>query len=111
MSTAMIKNVLQRIPTIDRFARHLKYYERQQRLLEAHETKGALIEHRKRILDAQNRLNYLNEFNRLVGALTVNGHRGETPESRRQKRVRMLDLMKYGGASLEAGNRINPSTI
>ena len=61
MATAMIKSDLRKVPVMDKFARHLKYYERQQRLLKAHETKSALITKRKEMLEAQNRLNYQNE--------------------------------------------------
>ena len=99
MSTAMVKSDLQKIPVMDKFARHLKYYERQRRLLQAKQTQSSLIENRKRYLEAQNRVNYQDEFNRLVGALNVNGHAGETNDSRRQKRDRMKDLI-YKGASL-----------
>ena len=99
MSTAMIKSDLQKIPVMDKFARHLKYYERQRRLLQARETQSSMIENRKRFLEAQNRVNYQNEFNRLVGALNVNGHAGETVDSRRQKSDRIKDLI-YKGVSL-----------
>ena len=78
MSTAMVRSDLQRIPVMDRFARHLKHYERQQRLLKAQETKSALITKRKEMLEAQNRVNYQSEFNRIITALRVNGHDGET---------------------------------
>ena len=91
---------------MDKFARHLKYYERQQRLLKAHDTKRALITRRKEMLEAQNRVNYQSEFNRLVGALSVNGHRGETIESRRQKRERIPQLI-HQGATFDDVNRIN----
>ena len=96
MSTAMIKSDLQKIPVMDKFARHLKYYERQRRLLQARETQSSLIENRKRFLEAQNRVNYQSEFNRLVGALNVNGHAGETADSRKQKRDRIKDLLQKG---------------
>ena len=96
MSTAMIKSDLQKIPVMDKFARHLKYYERQRRLLQARETQSSMIENRKRFLEAQNRVNYQSEFNRLVGALNVNGHSGETVDSRRQKRDRIKDLLQKG---------------
>ena len=86
----MIKSDLRNVPVMDKFARHLKYYERQQRLLKAHETKSALITQRKNILEAQNRVNYQNEYNRLVNALRVNGHNGETIASRRAKREQMV---------------------
>ena len=96
MSTAMLKNDLHRIPVMDKFQRHLKYYERQQRLLKAKETQSALITQRKHILQAANRATYQNEYNRLVGALSVNGHRGETNESRKQKIDRMKELVSLG---------------
>ena len=92
----MVKNDLAKVPVMDKFARHLKYYERQQRLLKAHDTKRALITRRKEILEAQNRVNYQSEFNRLRGALSVNGHDGETPESRAANRDRMAVLLRQG---------------
>ena len=96
MSTAMIKSDLQKIPVMDKFARHLKYYERQRRLLQAQQTQSSMIENRKRFLEAQNRVNYQNEFNRLVGALNVNGHAGETIDSNRRKRDRIKELLEKG---------------
>ena len=106
----MVKNDLAEVPVMDKFARHLKYYERQQRLLKAHDTKRALITRRKEMLEAQNRVNYQSEFNRLVGALSVNGHRGETIESIRHKRenyrARFPQLI-HQGATLDDVNRIN----
>ena len=91
---------------MDKSQRHLKYYERQQRLLKAKETQSALITQRKHILEAQNRVNYQNEFNRLVGALSVNGHRLETNESRRQKRERIPQLIRQGATYADV-NRIS----
>ena len=49
MSTAMIKSDLQKIPVMDKFARHLKYYERQRRLLQAQQTQSSMIENRRKI--------------------------------------------------------------
>ena len=95
----MIKSDLQNVPTMDKFAKHLKYYERQRRLLKAHETKSALITKRKEILESQNRVNYQSEYNRMVGALSVNGHRAETIESRNRKRERMVELVESGATA------------
>ena len=89
-----IKSDLQKVPVMDKFARHLKYYERQQRLLKAHETKSSMIMQRKHMLEAQNRVNYQNEYNRLIGALNVNGHAGETIASRQSKRQQTIARMR-----------------
>ena len=105
-SKTMLDRDLKKIPTMDRFAKHTKYYERQQRMLDAHATRSALITHRKNIIESQNRLNYQNEFNRVLGELSVNGHRGETAESRRRKRDRLRDLHATGHASTEAATRL-----
>ena len=96
----MIKSDLQKIPVMDNFASHLKYYERQRRLLKARQTQSSMIENRKRYSETQNRVNYQNEFNRLVGALNVNGHSGETVDSRRLKRDRIAALL-HKGATLK----------
>jgi len=95
----MIKSDLQNVPTMDKFAKHLKHYERQRRLLKAHETKSALITKRKEILESQNRVNYKSEYNRMVGALSVNGHRAETIGSRNRKRERMVELSESGATA------------
>ena len=76
-------------------------------MLDAHATRSALITQRKNIIEAQNRVNYQNEFNRLLGELSVNGHRGQTAESLRRKRERMRDLHTAGHASVEAASRIS----
>ena len=101
MSTAMIKSDLQNVPVMDKFAKHLKHDDRQRRLLKAHETKSALITKRKEILESQNHLNYQSEFNRLVGALSVSGHRGETIDSRKAKQDRMVDLLGRGATVVD----------
>ena len=106
-SKTMLDRDLKKIPTMDRFAKHTKYYEKQQKMLDAHATRSALITHRKNIIESQNRINYQNEFNRILGELSVNGHRGQTAESLRRKRERLKDLQATGHASTEAATRLS----
>ena len=103
-SKTMLDRDLKKIPTMDRFAKHTKYYEKQQKMLDAHATRSALITHRKNIIESQNRINYQNEFNRLTGEVSVNGHRGETAESRRRKREKITRLINFGHASFKPEN-------
>ena len=92
MATAMIKQDLNRIPLMNRFSKHLKYYEDIQRKLDAYDTKKRLMLHRKDILEKQNRINYQNEYNRLVGALRVNGHNGTTIARLEDRKRRLVEL-------------------
>ena len=99
MSTAMMKNDLNKIPIMDRFAKHLKYYEGIQKKIDAYNTKKAMITHRKDILEKQSRINYQREYNRLVGALSVNGHNGTTIQRLEDRKQRLIEL---GAKAVEA---------
>ena len=92
MSTAMMKNDLNKIPIMDRFAKHLKYYEGIQKKIDAYNTKKAMLTHRKDILEKQSRLNYQREYNRLVGALSVNRHNGATIQRLEDRKQRLIEL-------------------
>ena len=88
----MLKNDLNRIPLMDRFSKHLKYYEDVKKKLDAYDTKKRLILHRKDILEKQNRINYQSEYNRLLGALKVNGHDGTTIARLEGRKRRLVEL-------------------
>ena len=54
--------------------------------------KKAMITHRKDILEKQSRLNYQREYNRLVGALSVNGHNGVTVQRLEDRKRKLIEL-------------------
>ena len=92
MSTLLNTTDLKKIPVMARVKRHLKYYEDIQKKLDAYQTKKQLLLHRKDILEKQNRINYQNEYNRLVGALSVNGHTGKTISMLQDRKKRLVEL-------------------
>ena len=51
-----------------------------------------MITHRKDILEKQSRINYQREYNRLVGALSVNGHNGTTIQRLEDRKQRLIEL-------------------
>ena len=56
---------------LDRNIGHkLKHFEYMNKILQAHQTKAALITYRKDLLEKQNQANYKNEVNRLEGELS-----------------------------------------
>ena len=92
MSKMLITTDLKKIPVMDRFSKHVKYYEDIQTKLDAYNTKKSLLLHRKKILEDQNRINYQSEYNRLMGALGVNGHTGVTIKRLEDRKKKLIEL-------------------
>ena len=69
--------------------KHLKYYNRVKRILDAHQTKQALTSWRDNLKQSQDRLNKQLEIERLIGEQS----RGPNPMTRErlQKRVKKLE--------------------
>ena len=77
---------------LDKIANRLTHYKHMKKLLEANETRTALIAMRKKLYDSQKQSNYMNEYNRLRGELSKSVLRGET-KARLEHRKKTLESL------------------
>ena len=82
------------------FNTHLDYYKKMRKLLEAKQTQVDLIAMRRKAIQDSNVLNYQNEYNRIVGALT-NQNPGLHGRSRERMEDRKKELMALGAQAVE----------
>ena len=82
------------VPVLGIYDKHLEHYGRMKKLLEAHQTKVALTEFRKKALETQNRLNYQNEYDRIRGLTSRNltGFEQQTVEGLRHRQNKLEKL-------------------
>ena len=60
------------VPVLGVYDKHLAHYGRVKKLLEAHQTKAALLTFRKKGFRGPNRLNYQQEYDRIRGLPSQN---------------------------------------
>ena len=81
----------------DEMRNRLGYWKLVKKTMEAHETKAKSILFRKNLLDAQKRINYQNEYERLRGHLA---HTVVPIQTRETLTKRIEDLVKLGAKAL-----------
>ena len=81
----------------DAVRNRLTMFKREKKLMEAHETKAKSILFRKNLLDAQKKINYQNEYERLRGNLA---HTVVPIQTRETLTKRIEDLVKLGAKAL-----------
>ena len=79
----------------------LHYFKNLQKQLDAHATKVASIRLRKEWLEKQKKMNYQNEYDRVLGMISQNTVKGKSIASldKRKKELEMLGAIAVGGIS------------
>ena len=83
----------------------IRHFKRQKDILEAHQTKAALITTRKKWIEDQKRHNYNNEYERLVGILSNKAITSSGNREQLENRIKTLEHMGAKAVSGLSGNK------
>ena len=76
--------------------KQIQYFENVKRELKAKQTKVANLSYRKKLLEQQNKENYINELNRLRGDLSKNSNRLPIgTRERLEKKIEEIKNLKF----------------